>query len=430
MKHIVFLFTLLAAPMLWAADAVSNGSANDSVANNRFSIDVQLRTRAEYNGGAQTPLGPTDKRAFFINNRARIGLGYQYKWLELKLSAQHTGVWGQDDIKDKFGRVSMNEAWARMCWGKEQEWFAQVGRQQFSYDDERILGGLDWNVAGNWHDAVRLGYEGTEHRAHIMAAYNQNGENIRGGFYQHNTGMPYRLLVGAWYHYQPTKVPVAFSALFLNTGFEVGAAGAAKMAHMQTLGAHFTANPANWNLSASYYYQMGYNNADRRTSAMMAAVRANYAVLKELSLGVGYDYMSGAGTDPAVNNAFNPLYGTHHKFYGAMDYFYASPWVNNCGLHDALFTINGKPHKKVSLGMTYHYFAGASLPAGMAPTLGHELDFSMTAKLMEFITLHAGYSFMVGTATMDYAKGGDHTRWNDWAFVSLNVNPRIFNKKW
>ena len=428
MKKIFLLLFLTATPILWASE---NAILQDTIVkNNRFSIDVQLRTRAEYNGGTQTPLGTNDKRAFFVNERARIGLGYQYKWLELKVALQHTGVWGQDDIKDRFGRVAMNELWTKMRWGGQQEWFAQIGRQQFSYDDERLLGGLDWNVAGNWHDAVRLGYENEEHRAHILGAYNQNGENVRGGFYQPGTGMPYRMLVGAWYHYQPVQIPVGLSVLFLNTGFEVGAIGAAKMSHMQTMGAHFTAKPANWDISASYYYQMGNNAADKKTSAMMAAARINYSVLPELQLGVGYDYMSGAGTDPSINNAFNPLYGTHHKFYGAMDYFYASPWTNNSGLHDALFTINGKPHKKVTLNLTYHYFAGVALPTVYKPTLGHELDFGLTAKLMEYVTLQAGYSFMIGTATMDYVKGGDHTRWNDWAFVSLNVNPQVFNKKW
>ena len=32
-----------------------------------------------------------------------------------------------------------------------------------SYDDQRILGGLDWNVAGRYHDAVKLGYAKNDH---------------------------------------------------------------------------------------------------------------------------------------------------------------------------------------------------------------------------------------------------------------------------
>ena len=46
-----------------------------------------------------------------------------------------------------------------------------------SYDDERLLGGLDWNVAGRFHDALKLGYESKLHKLHLILAFNQNDEN-------------------------------------------------------------------------------------------------------------------------------------------------------------------------------------------------------------------------------------------------------------
>ncbi len=76
--------------------------------------------------------------------------------LSMKISAQHVGVWGQDPQIDTNGRFIMNEAWAKLDFGAG--FFAQLGRQTLSYDDERILGGLDWNVAGRYHDALKLGY--------------------------------------------------------------------------------------------------------------------------------------------------------------------------------------------------------------------------------------------------------------------------------
>ena len=33
---------------------------------------------------------------------------------------------------------------------------------------------------------------------------------------------------------------------------------------------------------------------------------------------------------------------------------------------------------------------------------------------------------MFGTKTMDIVKGGYHKSWQDWAWVQLNINPRIF----
>ena len=62
--------------------------------------------------------------------------------------------------------------------------------------------------------------------------------------------------------------------------------------------------------------------------------------------------------------------------------------------------------------------------------LGHEFDLHLTTKLMKDVTLQAGYSVMRGTDMMDYAKGGNRRSWQDWAWVSLNINPRIFSTKW
>ena len=105
---------------------------------NQFTVDAQLRTRGEYNNGAGTPRNEGQLPATFINNRARLSFGYQRgDNLELKFSAQHTGIWGQDDMNAKDGQASINEAWAKLKFG--DGFFAQIGRQQLVYDDERIL---------------------------------------------------------------------------------------------------------------------------------------------------------------------------------------------------------------------------------------------------------------------------------------------------
>ena len=64
--------------------------------------------------------------------------------------------------------------------------FAQLGRQTLSYDDERILGGLDWNVAGRYHDALKLGYAKNAHQLHFILAFNQNKEKSKGGTYYYD----------------------------------------------------------------------------------------------------------------------------------------------------------------------------------------------------------------------------------------------------
>ena len=148
-----------------------------------FSISAQLRSRGEYRNGTLFPRNEGEHPATFINNRARISMDFQRSNLELKLSGQHVGVWGQDPQVEKNGRFMLNEAWAKLNFNNG--FFAQLGRQALSYDDERILGGLDWNVSGRYHDVLKLGYADKINTLHLILALNQNDEKIKGGsFYE------------------------------------------------------------------------------------------------------------------------------------------------------------------------------------------------------------------------------------------------------
>ena len=158
---------------------------------NLFTIDAQIRTRGEYRNGVLNPRPEGEEPTFFVNERARLSLGYQRDRLQMRLSAQHVGVWGQDPQIDKNGRFILHEAWARLDFSKGL--FAQLGRQPLSYDDERLLGGLDWNVAGRFHDALKLGYESKLHKLHLILAFNQNDENRSyGGTYYASGAQPYK----------------------------------------------------------------------------------------------------------------------------------------------------------------------------------------------------------------------------------------------
>lgn len=394
-----------------------------SAQENQFTVDAQLRTRGEYNNGAGTPRNEGQLPATFINNRARLSFGYQRgDNLELKFSAQHTGIWGQNDMNVEDGQASVNEAWAKLKFG--DGFFAQLGRQQLVYDDERILGGLDWHVSGNWHDALRLGYESQQNKVHLILAFNQ-ADNNRGNYY--DGPMPYKAMQTLWYHYQASGTPLGISLMAMNLGREAGVAGNGKTKYMQTLGTDITYKPSDFDIHGAFYYQMGKNAADTKVSAWMASAKVGYKIDPVWGVNVGYDYRSGNDGDGDKDKAFDQLFGTHHKFYGFMDYFLRSVPL---GLHDIQAGVTAKPSKKTSLLLNYHYFSTAQKAANDKKNLGHEIDLQVTTTLMKNVTLMAGYSTMFGTETMDLVKGGNHKSWQDWAWVTLNINPRIFSTKW
>lgn len=408
--------------------------AQKSEKENEFSMSMQIRPRAEYRNGSLFPRSEGDKAASFINNRARLSMEYKRSDLSMKISAQHVGVWGQDPQIDTNGRFIMNEAWAKLDFGAG--FFAQLGRQTLSYDDERILGGLDWNVAGRYHDALKLGYEHNAHKLHFILAFNQNREKTKGGTYYYDGAQPYKNMQTLWYHYTADELPLNASLLFMNLGLETGDAATetSDTRYLQTFGTYITYKPQSWDLQGAFYYQTGKNKSAQSVSAFMASVKAAYALNKQWSISLGYDYLSGNDGEGDKFKAFDPLYGTHHKFYGAMDYFYASAWQGMApGLQDAQLGINFKASKKVSMQLNYHYFATAvevDDVYDVNKSLGSEVDYQLDWNVMKDVKLSAGYSFMLGTKSMDLVKGGDHERWQDWGWVSININPRVLFVKW
>lgn len=127
---------------------------------NTLAIDANLMTRGELRYGG-FPAAPefAEDHAQFVMARTRLSVGYQRSFLEAKITAQHSGVWGQQGK----GAFNLSEAWATLR--ANNGLFATVGRQELAYDDERILGRNDWAMAANSHDAVKLGYEGHGHKA-------------------------------------------------------------------------------------------------------------------------------------------------------------------------------------------------------------------------------------------------------------------------
>ena len=132
-----------------------------------------------------------------------------------------------------------------------------------------------------------------------------------------------------------------------------------------------------------------------------------------------------------VNKGFNPVYGSHHKFYGAMDFFYLSTYVNGFtpGLQNAFIGGSWRPLKGLSLKAAYHYLVTGTKLEDLDRTLWHEIELEAAYQVAKDISLSAGYSFMTGTETMERLKRASGDGRLRWAWLSLNVNPCLFTAK-
>lgn len=86
---------------------------------------------------------------------------------------------------------------------------------------------------------------------------------------------------------------------------------------------------------------------------------------------------------------------------------------------------------RLGVDVRYHHFSSAEdIDVGtLKKALGSEIDFTFTYPIRRHIMLEGGYSFMLATDAMPIAKGrpdGNYDSWQDWAYVSLTINPTLF----
>lgn len=406
---------------------------------NNFSIDGELLTRGEIrDGGLPDNEEDNDNVARFIVERTRLNLDYERSFIKAHITAQHSAVWGEAGK----GAFNFYEAWAQLT--ARNGLFAKIGRQVLSYDDERIIGSDDWTEIAFSHDLLKVGYENDVHKVHAMFAYNQNDESVNGGTVYRNGDKPYKTMQTVWYHYDHPRVPFGASLLFMNLGLQSTDTLCNKTNQQQLVGTYMSYNPASWSLEGSFYYQMGTSEYGIDISAWMASIKGTYIPSKQWTLYGGYDHLSG---DPHVvvspndylgliqhktMKGFSLVYGTHHKFYGAMDFFYLTTFVNGFspGLQNCFVGATYCPVKPLQIDATYHYFATATKLYDMSKSLGHELELSVTYKPIDEVKIAIGYSYMHGDETMVRLKRVDSDRNLHWAWLNLIIHPKFLQIKW
>ena len=109
---------------------------------NEFSMSMKIRPRAEYRNGALVPRNEGQSLHHLLITVPVCHWTTSVRTLKSRCRHSMSEYGGQDPQIDKNGRFILNEAWAKLDFGKG--FFAQLGRQTLIYDDERILGGMDW----------------------------------------------------------------------------------------------------------------------------------------------------------------------------------------------------------------------------------------------------------------------------------------------
>jgi hypothetical protein len=427
----------------------------------QLNLSGQLRTRSELRHGQGSLPAKNTSAAFFTSQRTRFNVNYTMPKLKFFTAIQDVRVWGQDastinrTTNDANDGLMIHEAWAEYQFADTASIFEsislKIGRQELAYTDQRLLGNLDWLQQARRHDMAKLmiGHKGWN--IHLAAAFNQNAELKANTVYNgvptgygagtNGIGTAYKSMQVLYLNKKMGKInPHLFVISDQFSKYKLDPISKLTVYEEDvwartTGGLQVEINATdNFSANLSGYYQGGQDKMGNNLEAYALFGYAQYKAGSKFVLGGGADYLSGTdGTKTGTtNNSFDPLYGTPHKFWGFMDYFYVADPFGNAGLLNAYLKTKWIVNPKLSIGLDVHEFYTAAPIADLSNAetddkrdshLGTELDLVCQYNLSEVAALEIGYCNMFGTETLNQIKGGNKELDGQWAYVMLNFKP-------
>ena len=410
MKKIIFISAVCVSTSLFAQNETSEKKS-------KFTLSGEIRPRMEYRTGTKSlPIGKFSSPSLFTSQRTRLNAGYEGDRMRFKISLQDVRIWGNQVqiVANEEKAVSVHEAWGELVFSPA--WSLRLGRQELSYDNQRILGGLNWAQQARSHDLALVKFVGGKLTADLGIAYNEDG---KAGNNYYTTGS-YKSMQFLHLGLKPMD-GLAVSLLFLNNGVAKPVQGnkAQDINFSQTVGPYISFRKDALMIEGNFYYQLGKNSSGKDLNALNFLFNAGYTVNK-ITIGAGYEYLSGTAWDEKEDKTFKPFYGTNHKFNGFMDLFYVGK-PNPRGLHDISVKVGAKISNKFNGAVIYHNFMSAaeSYDGQKTKDLGNEIDIVLSYSFSPSVKINAGYSQFFGK-TFDV-----ENELGNWGFIMIAFQPKF-----
>ncbi len=398
-----------------------------SAQNDKFQISGELRPRILVDNGYKTPNTTGESSPVYTTQRTRLNALFNNEKLDVYISLQDVRFWGGENNYNASGvygnteSISLHQAWAKL---KIAELISlKIGRQIFSYDDQRILSKRNWNDYQVTYDAILTEYKIDKHRLHLGLSYNSDNKTVLS-----YPSVKFKTL--DFLHYQYKLDKLTLSGIAVVTGNSLTDT-TEQVFFKATYGTNaiYTTDKTNARLSA--YYQHHINDKGGNISAFCISAYIERNIIEQLRFGLGIDYLSGNDDNSAstTNNRFDILYGRRHGWYGYMDYFNATPQQ---GLQDYMAKLTYKPRDNFNIQLHGHYFM---LTADMhddlradkklSHNLGQELDLIMKWKFHKMANLEFGYSLYGTTNTLAMIKGvnNEDLKTPQFCYLMLTIKP-------
>lgn len=375
----------------------------------------------------------------FFSHRARVGIMAGHpEYFRVFLQLQDVRFWGEEasTLGDyNANNFDLHQGWGELYLGDVAK--IKIGRQEMMYDNQRILGNVDWSQQGRVFDAAKL--VATHNIVTITGWYSLLVDE---DLYPNSDIIAKN--VDHWEAYSGHIRLTPFE-YFNASVIYIGDADSNLRRYRNTFGLYIDGKALGLTYSLEGYYQIGqwdaatnmiYRDPDAQENllsigrtemaidAHMFAVRVDYTsdVLLNPGVGLWFEWLSG-DNDPTDDNyrTFDTLFATNHKFYGIMDLFTNIPvHTTGLGLLDAGAKIHILAFEAFGFDADYHYFALAKGDVNDDKELGHEVDLVANLKFNDYAAVQWGYGVFMPSEAMELIRGGDEDE--QFTYVRFDFN--------
>ena len=428
-----------------------------------FGGQVRARYEVKENGGVA---GNTDFRAGAKNDnsylllREKIHLGYNHDWFSAYVEGRDSS--SQNDRRDpnpESDRFDLHQAFVTVGNKREFPVTAKVGRQEFIYGDERLVGAGDWGNLGRVFDAAKLRYEDKDTWVDGFV-----GRLVLPDANNFNVANDYDWFSGVYASTRAVcpKQDTQLYFLSRNTGKQSPSAQSGSLVALPsardiyTVGFRMKSLPGQlkgWDYALEAATQFGSiksggptsQRLDHQASALSAG--GGYTLPKcPMSTRVGLEYNFASGDEDANDDksgTFEQLFPTNHKHYGYMDFV---GWKN---IHNPRLSLSAKPFKQLLVSLDYHLFwladtsdsfytesgaarsgqtaagngTGYGKNSGYSSFLGSEIELDATYAVTSYLVLRSGYGhFFAGNYQKDSFRAVGGAKDADYFYVQATFN--------
>jgi len=408
----------------------------------QFSVDGEFRSRSILSQGYKAPIKSGADAVFSFDQRSRLNLTYKNDNYSTRLVLQDARVWGSDDmynptgVMGNSGTFGIYEAWVELKLNEKSS--LRIGRQEWNYNNMRILSYRNWWTSGLSYDGLLYKMHDDENGWFIDLGLSYNNDGTLIGDVDNTTWTGEKLKTLNFINFKKNHNNIFSTSLFFSLAGR-DYPGIDKFFSTGTHGLILDYNNKGTGFfgSLSGYYQHGTDskkgpNGDyRNISAWLVSgelgVRApekNWELAAGAEVISGHDYSNTENDYANTRHSFDLLYSARFAYYGGnINHFIMQDsyktGTKGGGYFDPYLRFNIKPGKKNALDVTWwspvlttnvpahtSIDEATGLPGGPETDsngnmvywkggLGNYIDLGFTQRINPDIVLKTGFSFGV-----------------------------------